>query len=127
MRRIEEVLLVITGVHALVYSREPEAVRMLFREVLGLPSVDAGEGWLIFALPPAEVAVHPTEEAGHHELYLMCDDIEAAVRELEGNAIRSSPIEDQGWGLVTMVALPGGDELGLYEPRHETALGLSHR
>jgi hypothetical protein len=126
-RRIEEVPLVINGVHALVYSREPEAVRALFRDVLGLASVDAGDGWLIFALPPAEVAVHPTEEAGHHELYLMCEDIDAVVLELGEKGIRCSPVEDQGWGLVTMVALPGDDELGLYEPRHDTALGLTQR
>ena len=122
---IEEVPFVISGVHALVSSRETEAVRTLFREVLGLPSVDAGDGWLIFALPPAEIAVHPTDAAGRHELYQMCDDIEATTRELGDKGVRCSSVEDRGWGLVTMISLPGGDELGLYEPRHDTALGLT--
>jgi hypothetical protein len=115
----------ITGVHALIYSREAEAVRVFFRDVLGRKAVDAGDGWLIFALPPAELAVHPTDGAARHELYLMCDNIEKTTSELTDKGVRCSPVEDQGWGLVTTLELPGGDELGLYEPRHDTALALS--
>ena len=91
--------------------------------VLFIESVDAGSGWLIFALPPAEVAVHPAERGGRHELYLMCDDIEATTAELAGKGIElARPVSDEGWGLVTALRLPGGAELGLYEPRHPTAL-----
>ena len=109
----------ITGAHAIVYSEDAEALRAFFRDVLGFPSVDAGGGWLIFGLPPAELAAHPAESGGHHELYLMCDDIEATVAELESRGVQlSSPVTDEGFGLVTAIALPGGGELGLYEPRH---------
>jgi catechol 2,3-dioxygenase-like lactoylglutathione lyase family enzyme len=115
----------INGVHALIYSRDADRVRTFFQDVLGRKSVDAGDGWLIFALPPAELAVHPTDGAGHHELYLMCDDIEKTTSELTGKGVRCSPVEDKGWGLVTSLQLPGGEEVGLYEPRHDTALALS--
>ena len=124
-RRYRKEAGMITGVHALVYSREADSVRAIFRDVLGRESVDAGDGWLIFSLPPAELAVHPTEGTGHHELYLMCDDIQATVRELERKGVRCSAVEDQGWGLVTSLELPGGDLLGLYEPRHETAISAT--
>jgi catechol 2,3-dioxygenase-like lactoylglutathione lyase family enzyme len=111
----------ISGAHVVIYSTNPEADRAFFRDVLELPSVDAGGGWLIFGLPPAEVAVHPADEGGRHELSLMCDDIEATVRELEGKGVEfTSGISDEGWGLLTSIALPGGGELGLYEPRHPT-------
>jgi predicted enzyme related to lactoylglutathione lyase len=91
--------------------------------VLELPSVDAGGGWLIFALPPAELAAHPTDGDSRHELYLMCDDIEATVRELDAKGVElSGPVTDEGFGLVTGIRLPGGVEIGLYEPRHETAI-----
>ena len=91
------------------------------RDVLELPSVDAGGGWPIFALPPAELAAHPADGAGHHELYLICDDIHATVRELAGKGVAlTRPIADAGWGLVTAIAMPDGRELGLYEPRHPT-------
>jgi hypothetical protein len=114
---------VITGVHALVFSGDADGVRAFLGEVLGPPAVDAGGGWPIFALPPAELAVHPAEGAGGHELYLMCDDIAATVRELEAKGVRfAGPVTDQGWGLVTRIQLPGGGELGLYEPRHPTAI-----
>lgn len=110
---------VITGAHAVIFTKDAEGVRALFRDVLGLSSVDAGNGWLIFALPPAEVAAHPTEEAGHHELYLMCDDVHATIDELKSRGVEfSSPISDEGFGLMTAIKLPGGGELGLYEPRH---------
>ncbi|HTP18673.1 MAG TPA: VOC family protein [Solirubrobacteraceae bacterium] len=110
----------ITGAHAIIYSRDADGVRSLFRDVLDLPSVDAGGGWLIFALPPAEVAAHPTtEDTGHQELYLMCDDIHATVAELKAKGVEfGRPIAEERWGSVTAIALPGGGELGLYEPKH---------
>jgi catechol 2,3-dioxygenase-like lactoylglutathione lyase family enzyme len=111
----------ITGAHAVVFSRDADALRAFFRDVLGFPSVDAGGGWLIFALPPAELAAHPAEEDGRHELYLMCDDVHATVAELEGKGAEfSRPVTDEGFGLMTAIKLPGGGELGLYEPRHPT-------
>jgi catechol 2,3-dioxygenase-like lactoylglutathione lyase family enzyme len=111
----------ITGAHAVVFSRDADALRGFFRDVLGFPSVDAGGGWLIFALPPAELAAHPAEEDGRHELYLMCDDVHATVAELEGKGVEfSRPVTDEGFGLMTAIKLPGGGELGLYEPRHPT-------
>jgi catechol 2,3-dioxygenase-like lactoylglutathione lyase family enzyme len=113
---------VITGAHVIVHSRDADGVRAFFRDVLGLPSVDAGHGWLIFALPPAEVASHPTDGAGHQEVYLMCDDIHATVAELRGRGVEFlRPITEERWGSVTAIALPGGGELGLYEPKHPTA------
>ncbi len=113
----------ITGVHAVVFTSDAEGVRAFFRDVLGLASVDAGGGWLIFALPPAELAAHPTDEDGRHELYLMCDDIETTVRDLEHKGVElARPVSDEGFGLVTAIRMPGGGELGLYEPRHPTAL-----
>jgi catechol 2,3-dioxygenase-like lactoylglutathione lyase family enzyme len=117
---------VITEVHAVMFTKEADGVRAFFRDVLGFSSVDAGGGWLIFALPPAELAAHPAEEDGHHELYLMCDDIEATVAELGRKGIEfTGPISDEGFGLVTAIKLPGGGELGLYEPRHPTPLSPS--
>jgi hypothetical protein len=113
---------VITGVHALVFSREAEAVRGFFREVLGRGEIEARDGWPIFTLPPAELAVHPTDGPGSHELYLMCDDVEATIGELEAKGVHCSAVEDQGWGLVTSVQLPGGDEIHVYQPRHATAI-----
>jgi predicted enzyme related to lactoylglutathione lyase len=115
----------IIGMHALIYSKKDEATRAFFRDVLGFPSVDAGRGWLIFAAPPAELAVHPAEKDEFHELYLMCDDIEATVADLKHKGVSTGPIQEQPWGRVTQIALPSGDELGLYEPRHPTALGMS--
>lgn len=112
----------ISGIHALIYSRDPDGVRSFFRDVLGHTSVDAGEGWLIFALPPAELAVHPTDGPGHHELYLMCDDVEGTIRTLSSKGVECGPITDEGWGLSTSIRLPGGDQIGLYEPRHPTAI-----
>jgi predicted enzyme related to lactoylglutathione lyase len=112
---------VITGAHTVIYSRDAEADRAFFRDVLALPSVDAGGGWLIFGLPAAEAAVHPAEAGGTQELYLMCDDIHATVAELgERGAELAREVTDQGWGLVTAISLPSGAELHLYEPRHPT-------
>jgi catechol 2,3-dioxygenase-like lactoylglutathione lyase family enzyme len=109
----------ITGVHAIVYAEDAEATRAFLRDVLGLPSVDAGRGWLIFALPPAEIAAHPSETSGRHELYLMCDHIESTVAELKAKGVEFvRDISDEGFGLMTALKVPGGGELGLYEPRH---------
>jgi predicted enzyme related to lactoylglutathione lyase len=115
---------VITGAHAIIFTRDPEGLRAFVRDVLGFSAVDAGGGWLIFALPPAELAAHPAEDAGHHhELYLMCDDIQATVSELKQKGVESTrPISDEGWGLLTAFAVPGGGELALYEPRHPSPL-----
>ena len=113
----------ITGVHALVYSKAADDARRFFKDVLGLESVDAGRGWLIFAAPPLELAVHPTDDEPFHELYLMCDDVNATVEELKGKGVEfARGISDQGWGLVTSIRMPGGGELGLYQPRHPTAI-----
>jgi len=112
---------VITGTHAIIHSQDADGVRAFFRDVLELPSVDAGHGWLIFALPPAEVAAHPTDGAGRQELYLMCDDIHATVAELRGKGVEfTRQIAEERWGSVTAIALPGGGELGLYQPKHPT-------
>ena len=109
----------ITGMHAIVFSPEAEKVRAFFADVLGLPSADAGGGWLIFALPPAELAVHPADGGGHHELYLMCDDIQATLGELRGKGVEvTRDVSDQGWGLLAAIGLPDGSELPIYEPRH---------
>ena len=112
----------ISGAHILIYSHDAEADRAFFRDVLGLDSVDSGGGWLIFALPPSEVAVHPTEEEGRHELYLLCDDIEATAKELERKGVRvKRPFDEARWGRVTELSLPGGGRVGLYEPKHPLA------
>ena len=112
----------ITGVHALIFTRDAEAARAFFRDVLELPSVDAGGGWLIFALPPAELGIHPTDGEGRHELTLMCDDIHATVEDLKTKGVEfTRPISDEGFGLVTWLKIPGG-ELALYEARHPTPL-----
>ena len=109
----------INGLHAIVFTSDIDGTRELLRDVLGLPWVDAGQGWLIFGLPPAELAPHPADEPGPPGLYLMCDDIGATVEELEGKGVELvGPVSDEGWGLVTAIRIPGGGELGLYEPRH---------
>jgi predicted enzyme related to lactoylglutathione lyase len=116
---------VIQGVHALMYSSQAEALRAFFRDVLEWKAVDAGHGWLIFALPPAELAAHPVEGEPHTELYLMCDDIHATIAELNGKGVEiTRPVADRGWGLVTGLRLPDGSEMGLYEPRHPTAVPM---
>ena len=113
----------ITGVHGIVFSPEAEAVRTFFRDVLGFPAVDAGGGWPIFALPPAELAVHPGEEHGY-ELYLMCDDLDATLADLAAKGVElAKPVEEQRWGRVAALALPGGGQLALYQPTHPTAIG----
>jgi predicted enzyme related to lactoylglutathione lyase len=117
----------ITGAHALVYVKDAEAVRTFFRDVLEFPFVDAGGGWLIFALPPAEMGIHPVEgeDVAHDHVYLMCDDVEKTVADLRRKGAEfEGGIADQGWGLVTKIRLPGGDSIGLYQPKHATAAGL---
>ncbi len=109
----------INGAHVVIYSKDADADRDFLREVVGLPHVDVGHGWLIFALPPAEVAVHPAEIGGSHELYFMCDDVDALVAELGAKGVTCSGIEDAGWGRLTQITLPAGGKLGVYEPRHE--------
>lgn len=113
----------ISGMHVIFYSKHAEKVREFFGDVLGLRSVDAGEGWPIFAAPPTELAVHPTDDAAEHEVYLMCDDVKALVERLAERGVETDgPIADRGWGLVTTLILPGGERLGLYEPRHPSPL-----
>ncbi|SRR5258708_10513732 len=108
----------INGVHAIVFSAQAERVRAFFSDTLGMPSVDAGGGWPIYALPPAELAVHPAGAPGH-QLYLMCDDIHATLAELAGKGVEvAGEVSDQGWGLVAALRLPDGSEFGIYEPRH---------
>jgi catechol 2,3-dioxygenase-like lactoylglutathione lyase family enzyme len=109
---------VIIGAHSIIYSKDPDADRRFFRDVLRFPNVDVGEGWLIFGLPPAEVAVHPADENDRHEFYLMCDDIQALIADMAQHGIASGPLYDQDWGLLTHVTLPGGGKLGFYQPRH---------
>jgi catechol 2,3-dioxygenase-like lactoylglutathione lyase family enzyme len=108
----------ISGAHVIVYSTDAEADRAFFRDVLRFPSVDAGEGWLIFALPASEVAVHPAEENGAHALYLLCDDVKAFVAEMKTRGVQCARVKDRGWGLLTEVTLPGGGTVGVYQPRH---------
>jgi hypothetical protein len=108
----------IIGAHAIIYSRSPDADRAFLKDVLGFPHVDAGGGWLIFELPPAEVAVHPSDEDGVHELYLMTDDVEELVASMKARGIETTPISEQTWGLLTRVTLPGGGRLGVYQPFH---------
>jgi catechol 2,3-dioxygenase-like lactoylglutathione lyase family enzyme len=111
------------GAHVIVYSTDAEADKVFLRDVLGLSSVDAGHGWLIFKLPPAEVAVHPAAMSAH-ELYLMCDDLDRELRALKDKGVTCSDVEEARWGSVAKLALPGGGEIGLYQPNHPTALDL---
>jgi predicted enzyme related to lactoylglutathione lyase len=117
----------INGSHTIIYSEDAEATRAFFRDVLEMPNIDVHDGWLIFKLPPAELGIHPTapETNGQHELYLMCDDIEGTIAELTAKGVEFvGGIEDQGFGRLTHLKVPGGGELGLYEPRHQTAYDL---
>ena len=112
----------ITGMHALIYSKKADETRRFLKDVLGLRFVDAGHGWLIFAAPPAELAVHPVEDGAHHELYLMCDDIDATIADLKAKGAAAGPITEQPWGRLTQVLLPGGETIGMYQPKHPTAI-----
>jgi predicted enzyme related to lactoylglutathione lyase len=119
-------LRMINGVHALIYAEDADKVRAFLRNVLGFKSVDAGHGWLIFALPPAELAAHPLEEGeqARHELYLMCDDLQKTISELKSKGVNCGQVKQAAWGLMTTIEVPGGMQMGLYEPRHQTAIGL---
>ena len=113
------------GAHSIIYSTNPDADRAFLRDVLGLPNVDVGGGWLIFGLPPAEVAVHPSDKNGVHEFYLMCDDVEVFVAEMKTRNIACGAVQNQGWGLLTQMTLPGGGKLGIYQPRHARPKAMS--
>jgi catechol 2,3-dioxygenase-like lactoylglutathione lyase family enzyme len=127
----------IIGAHVLLYTSDPEADRAFFRDVLGFPYVDVGHGWLIFGLPPAEAAFHPTDgddmkiHSGHAllgaVLYLMCDDLDAQIKSLAAKGVKSTEVEKEPWGIRTTIKLPSGGELGLYQPTHPTALNLKPR
>jgi hypothetical protein len=117
----------IFGAHMIVYSKDAEADREFLRDVLEFPSVDAGRGWLIFALPPAEAAVHPAEENGRHELYLLCDDLPAEIARLAERGVHCSKVHEERWGSITKIRLPGGGDLGLYQPKHPTAFSHEGR
>jgi hypothetical protein len=108
----------ITGAHCVLYSTNPAADRAFFRDVLRLKHVDAGEGWLIFGLPPAEIALHPADESGKQELYLLCEDIESFFQEMAKHKINCTPVQNQIWGVLTQITLPGGGKLGVYQPSH---------
>ena len=114
----------IMGAHVIVYSKDAEADRAFFRDVLGFKSVDAGHGWPIFALPPAEAAFHPDEENDRHELYFMCDDLKAEMSALKEKGVACSDVHNERWGWITKIGLPGGGQIGLYQPKHPTALAL---
>jgi catechol 2,3-dioxygenase-like lactoylglutathione lyase family enzyme len=114
----------ISGAHVIIYSKNAEADRAFFRDVLGFKSVDAGQGWLIFALPQAEAAFHPSDENGVHELYFMCDDLKAEMASLAKKDVKCSEVQEAPWGSITRMQLPGGGVIRLYQPKHPTALGL---
>ena len=108
----------IIGAHSIIYSTNPDADRAFLRHVLKFTNVDVGGGWLIFGLPPAEVAVHPANENDVHEFYLMCDDVKGFIAQMNEHNIFCGPVHNQGWGLLTQITLPGGGKLGVYQPRH---------
>lgn len=112
----------IHGAHVIIYSKDAEADRAFFRDVLRYPFADAGHGWLIFALPPAEVAVHPSDENDAHELFLMCDDVHAFVTEMKAKNVPCSGVHEERWGSITRLTLPGGGKLGVYQPKHASPL-----
>lgn len=127
----------ITGTHILLNSENADADRAFFRDVLGFQSVDAGHGWLIFAVPPTEAAIHPTENASRREVddgqsllgavvYLMCDDLDAEIKRLSAKKVKCSPVKTERWGITTTIRLPSGGGLGLYQPKHPTAIDLRH-
>jgi catechol 2,3-dioxygenase-like lactoylglutathione lyase family enzyme len=114
----------ISGAHVVVYSKNAEADRAFVRDILRFKSVDAGHGWLIFALPPAEAAFHPSDENGPHEFYFLCDSLKAEMAALAKKGVTCSEVQEARWGSITKMRLPGGGEVGLYQPKHATALGL---
>jgi catechol 2,3-dioxygenase-like lactoylglutathione lyase family enzyme len=114
----------IHGAHVIIYSKDPESDRAFFRDVLKFPAVDAGHGWLIFGLPPAEAAFHPSEKNDLHELYFMCDDLKATMELLQGKNVKCGPVTEERWGSLTSIVLPGGGKVGLYQPKHPTAIKI---
>jgi catechol 2,3-dioxygenase-like lactoylglutathione lyase family enzyme len=114
----------ISGSHVVLYSKNAEADRLFFRDTLGFKSVDAGHGWLILALPPAEAAFHPSEDNGAHELYFLCDDLKAEMASLAEKNVKCSKVEEARWGSITKMTLPGGGKVGLYQPKHLVAIGM---
>jgi catechol 2,3-dioxygenase-like lactoylglutathione lyase family enzyme len=117
----------ISGAHVILYSKDADADRAFFRDVLGFPSVDAGHGWLLFALPPGEAAFHPSEKNGLHELYFLCDNLKSEMAALAKKGVACSEVHEERWGSITRIRLPGGGEIGLYQPKHPTALGLASK
>jgi hypothetical protein len=115
----------ISGAHIIVYSKNAEVDRAFFRDVLGFKSVDAGHGWLIFALPPSEAAFHPSEKNGPHELYFLCEDLKSEMAMLAKKGVMCFAVQEERWGSVTRISLPGGGAIGLYQPKHPTALYLA--
>jgi hypothetical protein len=113
----------ITGAHMIVYSKDAESDRAFFRDVLNFPAVDAGHGWLKFALPPAEAAFHPSENNNLHELYFMCDDLKLTMESLKGKKVKCGSVKEERWGSLTTISLPSGGKIGLYQPKHPTAIG----
>ena len=114
----------ITGLHTIIYSKDAEADREFFRDVLGFKSIDIGHGWLIFKMPPAELAFHPTDEAEMHEVYFTCDDIKKTIADLEKKKVKCSKVHEERWGSLISITLPGGGKLGIYQPKHELAITL---
>jgi hypothetical protein len=108
----------INGAHVIIYSQDGDADRRFLRDVLGFPHVDVGHGWLIFALPPAEVTVHPSDQNGAHELFLMCDDVKAEIAKLDAKSIPHTSVAEERWGSIIRLTLPGGGQLGIYQPKH---------
>jgi hypothetical protein len=115
----------IQGAHVILYSNDPQADREFLRDLLRTPAADAGGGWMIYALPPAEIAVHPGQENGTHELYFMCDDIHAFVNEMTKRGVPNSPVQEERWGSLTRITLPGGGKLGVYQPKHASPIGAN--
>jgi catechol 2,3-dioxygenase-like lactoylglutathione lyase family enzyme len=115
----------ISGAHMIVYSKDAEADRAFFRDVLGFESVDAGHGWLIFAMPPAEAAFHPSDANDVHELYFMCEDLKVEMAVLAEKGVRCSDVQEARWGSISKIQLPGGGKVGLYQPKHPTAIGIN--
>jgi hypothetical protein len=117
----------IIGAHSIIYSKNPQADRAFFRDILKFPNVDVGDGWLIFGLPPAEIAVHPSEKNNDHCIYLMCDDIQKFIWDMKEYKVKCSKVKDQGWGLLIHLTLPGGGKLGVYQPKHVRPKNPSNR
>ena len=109
----------ISGAHSIIYSSNPESDRKFLKDVLKLPNVDVGHGWLIFGLPPSEIAIHPSDQNSVHELYFICNDINKFIETMSDNKIECESIKDEGWGFLTKLTLPGGGKIGVYEPRHQ--------